>query len=117
MGPLEPVAAGADTDDDADADDDAGREDLLPAEQAVGARFALMLGGEWVPATLTWIGRNRNLFMFVSQSGLSHAMSRRTMDRLLTQGRIRVLEPAYDLLIESGLAPLAPESGDDAPLQ
>ena len=39
------------------------------------------------------------------------------MDRLLTQGRIRVLEPAYDLLIESGLAPLAPESGDDAPLQ
>ena len=117
MGPLEPVAAGADTDDDADADVDAGREDLLPAEQAVGARFALMLGGEWVPATLTWIGRNRNLFMFVSQSGLSHAMSRRTMDRLLTQGRIRVLEPAYDLLIESALAPLAPESGDDSPLQ
>ncbi|MCZ4312851.1 DUF1631 family protein [Comamonadaceae bacterium G21597-S1] len=113
MGPLEPVAA----EDDAEDDAGAGREDLLPAEQAVGARFALMLGGEWVPATLTWIGRNRNLFMFVSQSGLSHAMSRRTMDRLLTQGRIRVLEPAYDLLIESGLAPLASESGDDAPLQ
>ena len=113
MGPLEPVAAAG----DADADADQGQEDLLPAEQAVGARFALMLGGEWVPATLTWIGRNRNLFMFVSQSGLSHAMSRRTMDRLLTQGRIRVIEPAYDLLIESGLAPLAPESGDDAPLQ
>lgn len=105
MGALEPVSA----------DSDAGpwRDDLAPGEQAVGARVALLLGGEWVPATLTWIGRNRNLFMFVSNSGLSHAMSRRTMDRLQSQGRIRVLEPAYDLLIESGMAPLMPANADE----
>lgn len=105
MGALEPVAA--------DTTEDAWRDDLAPGDQAVGARIALLLGGEWVPATLTWIGRNRNLFMFVSASGLSHAMSRRTMGRLQSQGRIRVLEPAYDLLIESGLAPLASDSADD----
>lgn len=88
-------------------------EDLVPSEQEVGARVELMLGGEWVQARLTWIGRNRNLFMFVSVSGLSHAMSRRTMDRLQVQERIRVLAPALDLLIESGVAPLAPLAAHD----
>ncbi len=83
---------------------------LRPSEQNVGAMVELMLSGDWVHAKLTWIGRNRNLFMFVSDSGLSHAMSRRTMDRLLSQERIRVIKPAYDLLIESGLAPLAADS-------
>lgn len=106
MGALCPTEAGTEL--------GAGRDDLEPAEQAVGARFALLLGGAWVPAELTWIGRRRNLFMFVSQSGLSHAMSRRTMDRLREQGRIRVLEPVYDLLIESGMAPLTPLASDSA---
>lgn len=109
MGLLEPMVA--------DSEELEGRDDLQPADQAIGARFALLLGGEWVAAKLTWIGRNRNLFMFVSVSGLSHAMSRRTMDRLLDQGRIRVLEPAYDLLIESGLAPLGPDGADNAPMR
>lgn len=94
--------------------DDA-RDEWLPSEQEVGAQVELMLGGEWVRARLTWIGRNRNLFMFVSGSGLSHAMSRRTMDRLQAQQRIRVLEPAFDLLIESGIAPLAADDTHDAP--
>lgn len=91
-------------------------DELVPSEQEVGARVELMLGGEWVQARLTWIGRNRNLFMFVSASGLSHAMSRRTMDRLQAQERIRVLAPAFDLLIESGVAPLAAhDRQDDGP--
>ncbi len=80
-----------------------------PADQSVGAWIELLLGGEWVRAQLTWIGHNRNLFMFVSGAGLAHAMSRRTMDRLLSQQRIRVVTPSYDLLIESGVAPLAAE--------
>lgn len=91
----------------------AGQPELLPNEQSVGAVVELLLGGEWVRAQLTWIGRNRNLFMFVSGAGLSHAMSRRTMDRLYAQGRIQVAAPAFDLLLESGVAPLAPEPGAD----
>ncbi len=92
---------------------DDGPNEWLPSEQQVGAQFELMLSGEWVEARLTWIGRNRNLFMFVSGSGLSHAMSRRTMDRLQTQERIRVLAPAFDLLIESGIAPLTADDTHD----
>lgn len=85
-----------------------------PAEQSVGAWIELLLGGVWVRAQLTWIGRNRNLFMFVSGAGLAHAMSRRTMERLMSQERIRVVSPSYDLLIESGLAPLMADLPDDA---
>ena len=89
----------------------------LPSEQEVGALVELMLSGEWVEARLTWIGRNRNLFMFVSGTGLSHAMSRRTMDRLQAQERIRVLAPVFDLLIESGKAPLAADDSRDMAAQ
>ena len=87
-----------------------------PADQSVGAWVELLLGGEWVRAQLTWIGHNRNLFMFVSGAGLAHAMSRRTMDRLMTQERIRVVTPSYDLLIESGMAPLMADVSDDGPV-
>lgn len=83
------------------------QETYLPSDQSVGAEVELMLDGAWVRAKLTWIGRNRNLFMFVSGAGLAHAMSRRTMDRLQAQGRIRVVLPVFDLLLESGMAPLA----------
>lgn len=93
-----------------DADDQ-----WLPSEQSVGAVVELLLGGSWVRAQLTWIGRSRNLFMFVSGAGLAHAMSRRTMDRLVAQDRIRVVAPAFDLLIESGMAPLAAEDPPDDP--
>lgn len=93
---------------------DGDANEWLPSEQDVGAMVELMLGGEWVQTRLTWIGHNRNLFMFVSGSGLSHAMSRRTMDRLQAQERIRVLIPSFDLLIESGIAPLGADENLDA---
>ncbi len=89
------------------------QETYIPADQSVGAEVELSLDGVWVRAKLTWIGRNRSLFMFVSGAGLAHAMSRRTMDRLQAQGRIRVVEPVFDLLLESGVAPLVPEGPDD----
>ena len=89
-------------------------ETYVPSDQSVGAEVELMLDGAWVRARLTWIGRNRNLFMFVSGAGLAHAMSRRTMDRLQSQGRIRVVVPVFDLLLESGVAPLTAEPRDDA---
>jgi hypothetical protein len=91
------------------------QETYLPSDQSVGAEVELMLDGAWVRAKLTWIGRNRNLFMFVSGAGLAHAMSRRSMDRLQAQGRIRVVVPVFDLLLESGMAPLAPLPSDTEP--
>ncbi len=79
----------------------------IPSDQSVGAEVELMLDGAWLWAKLTWIGRDRKLFMFVSGAGLAHAMSRRSMDKLQSQGRIRVVVPVFDLLLESGVAPLA----------
>ena len=62
-----------------------------PGDLLLGSSVDLLLEGEWVRAELTWINHKRNLFMFVSGAGMAHAMSRRTMDRLETQGRIRVI--------------------------
>lgn len=86
----------------------------IPSEQMVGAKVELMLDGAWIRAGLTWIGHNRKLFMFVSGGGLSHAMSRRSLDRLHAQGRIRVVVPVFDLSLESGVAPLTPDTAPDA---
>ena len=66
----------------------------------LGSSVDLLLGGTWVRAELTWISHNRNLFMFISGAGLAHAMSRRTMDRLETQGRIRVVAAAVEVDLE-----------------
>lgn len=89
------------------------RDTYIPSEQSVGAEVELMLDGTWLRAKLTWIGRDRKLFMFVSGAGLAHAMSRRSMDKLQSQGRIRVVVPVFDLLLESGLAPLAGDAQSD----
>ena len=88
----------------------------------LGSSVDLLLGGAWVRAELTWISHNRNLFMFISGAGLAHAMSRRTMDRLETQGRIRVVAAVVEVDLElEDLIGDAPDSqqGDrpDPPLR
>ena len=56
-----------------------------------GSWVELMVGGVWLRAQLTWASPHKTLFMFVSQGGLAHSMSRRTMDRLRMRGSIRVV--------------------------
>ena len=46
---------------------------------------------EWVRAQLTWASPHATLFMFTSLSGSAHSMSRRTLDRLWSQGQIKVV--------------------------
>jgi hypothetical protein len=80
----------------------------------------LLLGGVWVRARLTWISRNRSLYMFVSGSGLAHAMTRRMMDRLQAQGRLRLgfAPPALDLQLDTAhglLTPLHESDGGGHP--
>ena len=71
-----------------------------PRDLRLGSTVDLLLDGDWVRAELTWISHNRNLFMFVSGAGLAHAMSRRTMDRLETQSRIRVIHSVTEVDLE-----------------
>ena len=74
-----------------------------PRDLMLGSVVDLLLEGDWVRADLTWISHNRTLFMFVSDAGLSHAMSRRTMDRLDAQGRIRVISSVVEVDFELDL--------------
>jgi hypothetical protein len=62
---------------------------------AIGAWVELMLKGEWVRAQLTWASPHRTLFMFISGKGLSHSMSRRTMDRLRNRSLMRIVAESH----------------------
>ncbi len=79
---------------------------VAPRDLMPGSTVDLLLAGVWVRAQLTWISRNRSLFMFISGSGLAHAMSRRSMDRLEAQGRILVVatSSAVDLDLDQAIA-------------
>jgi Protein of unknown function (DUF1631) len=57
----------------------------------IGSWVELMLDGGWVRAQLTWASPMRSLFMFVSRGGKAHSMSKRTMDKLCSQGLIRMI--------------------------
>lgn len=107
--PSEPVAE-SDSALDVLAQDDA---DVAPVE--AGEWADLLLGGVWVRARLTWISHNRSLFMFVSGAGLAHAMTRRTMDRLQAQGRLRLgfSPPEFDLQIDTVHGVLTPQADSD----
>ena len=74
-----------------------------------GVWVELIVEGVWRRAQLTWASPHRTLFMFVSRGGEAHSMSRRTMERLRMQSRIRfvsdghVVENALDAVAQSAL--------------
>jgi hypothetical protein len=72
-----------------------------PADLDTGSWVELLLNDAWVRAQLTWSSPHRTLFMFISGAGLAHSMSRRTMERLGSQGRIRVVSSGH--VIDSAL--------------
>jgi hypothetical protein len=71
----------------------------------IGSWVELMLDGAWVRAQLTWASPMRTLFMFVSRGGKAHSMSKRTMDKLATQGLIRLISDG--LLVDKALDAVA----------
>lgn len=74
-----------------------------------GVWVELIVDGVWRRAQLTWASPHRTLFMFVSLTGAAHSMSRRTMERLRMQGRIRfvsdghVVDNALDAVAQTAL--------------
>ncbi len=75
----------------------------------IGSWVELMLEGAWVRAQLTWASPMRSLFMFVSRGGKAHSMSKRTMDKLSSQGMIRMVsdgqlvDKAFDAVAQTAL--------------
>ena len=75
------------------------------AELATRMWVELMFEGQWVRAQLTWVSPHRTLFMFNSAGGKAHSMSRRTLNRLRTQGLMRVISDGH--LIDNALDAVA----------
>ena len=87
-------------DDDATSPQRAASPDAMQEEPGVSLRAGdmktgtwveLMVQGHWVRAQLTWASPHSTLFMFTSLAGSAHSMSRRTLDRLRAQGRIKIV--------------------------
>ena len=60
-------------------------------DMKTGTWVELNVKGEWVRAQLTWSSPAGTLFMFTSQAGSAHSMSRRTLDKLRSQGHVKVI--------------------------
>jgi hypothetical protein len=60
-------------------------------EMKTGTWVELNVKGQWVRAQLTWASPAGTLFMFTSQAGTAHSMSRRTLDRLRAEDQIKVI--------------------------
>ena len=60
-------------------------------ELRTGTWAELLVGGEWTRVQLTWASPHGTLFMFTALAGTAHSMSRRTLDRLRAQGRLRIV--------------------------
>lgn len=64
----------------------------------LGAWVELMTNGEWVRTQLTWASPHGTLFLFTSVQGTTQSMTRRTHDKLVAAGQLRVIsaQPVVD---------------------
>lgn len=74
-----------------------------------GCWVNLAVGTSWVRAQLTWVSPQRTLFLFNAESGLTHSMSRRSLDRFKASGLLqlvsdgRVMDDALDAVAQAAL--------------
>ncbi|MBK0391544.1 DUF1631 family protein [Ramlibacter algicola] len=89
------------------------RGEALVDAIAQGAWVDLFAKGRWRRARLVWAGSRRSLFMFASDGGEPHSMSRRSLLRLVQNGHLRlvdahpVVQRALDALSTAQAQPLA----------
>jgi Protein of unknown function (DUF1631) len=84
-----------DVSDDSQASDLSAVAPVAGAELSTGMWVELIFEGDWVRAQLTWVSPHRTLFMFNSAGSKAHSMSRRTLNRLRTQGLMRVVSDGH----------------------
>jgi hypothetical protein len=81
----------------------------VAAELRTGTWAELVVEKKWIRVQLTWASPHGTLFMFTSLSGTAHSMSRRTLDRLRSQGHLRVVaergvvDDAFDQVAKAAL--------------
>ncbi len=57
----------------------------------LGSWVELLVDGQWVRTQLTWASPHGTLFLFTSAIGTSQSMTRRSRDRLVAAGNLRVI--------------------------
>lgn len=64
----------------------------------LGSWVELMANGEWVRTQLTWASPHGTLFLFTSAYGTTQSMTRRTHDKLVAAGQLRLVsgQPVVD---------------------
>ena len=72
-----------------------------PAEQgslapalSLGCWVELLVDTQWVRTQLTWISSHESLFLFTNAAGEAQSMTRRSRDRLIASGHLRVISGA-----------------------
>ncbi len=60
----------------------------------LGTWVELQVDGQWVRTQLTWASPHGTLFLFTSAMGTSQSMTRRSRDRLVAAGNLRVISGA-----------------------
>ena len=60
----------------------------------VGCWVELLVGTQWVRTQLTWVSSHATLFLFTSAAGEAQSMTRRSRDKLLAMGNLRVISGA-----------------------
>ena len=69
--------------------------DGIPHEDLpLGSWVELMVDGNWVRTQLTWASPHGTLYLFTSAIGTSQSMTRRSRDRLVGAGNLRVISGA-----------------------
>ena len=85
------------------------RPPVAAGELRTGTWAELMVEGEWTRVQLTWASPHGTLFMFTALAGTAHSMSRRTLERLRSQGLLRVVaernvvDQAFDQVAQAAL--------------
>lgn len=67
-------------------------------EVPLGSWVELLVGGQWVRTQLTWASPHGTLFLFTSALGATQSMTRRSRDKLLSAGSLRIVsgQPVVD---------------------
>ena len=60
----------------------------------LGNWVELLVGTQWVRTQLTWISSHGTLFLFTNAAGEAQSMTRRSRDRLIASGHLRVVSGA-----------------------
>ena len=75
------------------------------SRMAIGAWVELLVAGSWERTQLSWASPHGTLFLFTNAYGGTQSMTRRSLDKLLTQGAMRVI--SQQTVVEGALDAVA----------